>query len=75
MFTEKDLSLLSEVFSLARVQTVNSDPKGRQALENVMNFEAIFAKKCGDANTALGFEEKAEASTPVDVIEPEVVQG
>lgn len=56
MFVEKDFGLLGEIFSLARVQTVNGNPKDRTALENVMNFEAIFKGKMVEANKALGAE-------------------
>ena len=34
MFLEQDLKLLGEVFSLARVHTVNSQPTNRQALRD-----------------------------------------
>ena len=56
MFIEQDLKLLGEVFSLSRVQTVNSQPNNRQALENLMNFEAIIKNKMIEANKALGAE-------------------
>ena len=66
MFLEQDFKLLGEVFSMARVQTVNSQPSNRQALENLMNFEAIFKDKLGKANEGLGAEEVIESEPIVD---------
>ena len=75
MFVEKDFKLLGEVFSMARVQTVNAQPNNRQALENLMNFEAIFKGKLGEVNTQLGTEIPAEPivdGAPVDTHEDKI---
>jgi len=53
MFTEQDFKFIEEVFSLARMQVVNSQPKNRQALENVMNYEAILTAKLTQVNEAI----------------------
>jgi len=63
MFVEADFKLLGEVFAMARVQTVNAQPSNRQALENIMNFEAIFKGKLDAANKALGAEAGVVAPT------------
>ena len=82
MFLEQDLKFLGEVFALARIQTVNSQPSNRQALENLMNFEVIFKNKCVEANVQLGIvketvpEAPKEVETDVEaVVEEEAVQG
>lgn len=50
MFTEQDFKFIGEVFSLARMQVVNSQPNNRQALENIMNYEAILINKLAQVN-------------------------
>ncbi len=58
MFIKNDFNLLGEIFALARVQSVTTDPKNRQQLENIMNLEAYLASKMLKANDALGFVEE-----------------
>jgi hypothetical protein len=70
MFTKQEVGFLQDVFALARVETVTSDPKNRQQLENIMNFEAIFGGKIIKANEALGFvEEEAPSDIPQVAVE------
>jgi hypothetical protein len=82
MFLEQDLKFLGEVFALARIQTVNSQPSNRQALENLMNFEVIFKNKCVEANVQLGVVKETPPDAPKEietnveaVAEEEAVQG
>ena len=73
MFLEKDFEILGEIFSMARVNCVNTDPKNRSLLENVMNFEAIIKGKFTEANKQLGFEEEVpEPEAKMEVQEGEV---
>lgn len=60
MFVEQDFKFIGEVFTLSRIQTVNAQPQNRQALENLMNFEAIFKNKMIEVNKQLGAELPAE---------------
>ena len=71
MFLEKDFEILGEIFSMARVNCVNTDPKNRSLLENVMNFEAIMKGKLSEANKQLGFVEE----TPEPEVEMQVQEG
>ena len=65
MFLKKDFDILGEIFSMARINCVNTDPKNRELLENVMNFEAIVKGKLDEANKQLGFvEETLEEPQP-----------
>ena len=73
MFLEKDLEIMGEIFSMARVNCVNTDPKNRSLIENVMNFEAIIKGKLAEANKQLGFEEQVpEPETKMEVQEGDV---
>jgi len=62
MFTKKDVGFLEEVFSLTRLQVVNSDPKNKESIENIINFERFIVEKCMKANEKLGYVEKEEES-------------
>ena len=74
MFVEKDFTLLGEIFSLARVQTVNSDPQNRTGLENIMNFEAIFKGKMVEANKELGEDELNKEASEEKVRQEDVFE-
>ncbi len=63
MFVEKDLQLLSEVFSLARLQVVNASPDNENAIVNIINFKNVILKKIEAANKELGAEIIPEVKT------------
>lgn len=77
MFTEKDLSHLTEIFTMARMNTVQTQPANRQLLENVMNFEVILKSKMLDANKALtpqgeSIPEAEKPNAPVETAVAEI---
>jgi len=74
MFVEKDFTLLGEVFSLARVQTVNSDPQNRTGLENMMNFEVILKGKMDEVNKELGEDELKKETGEKDVDQEDIFE-
>ena len=73
MFTKKDMGFLQDIFALARVHTVTSEPKNRQQLENVMNFEAVIGSKLVAANEELGFVEPEEPAEEPELVSTEEV--
>lgn len=77
MFTEQDFKFIGEVFSLARVQVVTSQPNNRQALENLMNYEAVLTNKLTQVNGDTGEEvnEEANAIIATEVLSEEIQKG
>lgn len=77
MFTEQDFKFIGEVFSLARVQVVTSQPNNRQALENLMNYEAVLTNKLTQVNGETGEEinEEANAIIATEVLSEEIQKG
>lgn len=77
MFTEQDFKFIGEVFSLARMQVVNSQPNNRQALENIMNYEAVLTNKLTQVNGDTGEEvsEEANAIIATEVLSEEIQKG
>jgi hypothetical protein len=63
MFVEKDLQLLGEVFTLARLHTVNSAPDNEAAIVNIINFKNVIVQKIEAANKELGAEIVPEVRT------------
>jgi hypothetical protein len=57
MFISKDFQYLEDVFALARLQSVNADPKNKQQLNALLAIEGMFASKMNETNTKLGFSE------------------
>jgi len=63
MFTKKDLLYLADIFTLARLQTVNENPQNKQQLENVLHFESFIVSKINETNNKLGYVEPEEEPT------------
>ena len=57
MFLKREFLYLEDVFALARMQSVNADPKNKQQLEALMGIEKLITSKMNQANEKLGFEE------------------
>ena len=57
MFTQDDFKFIADVFSLARLQTVNAQPSNRTQLENILKYELIVQAKFEAANKGLGYVE------------------
>lgn len=77
MFTEQDFKFIGEVFSLARVQIVTSQPNNRQALENIMNYEAILINKLTQVNgeTEEEVNEEPNVIIATEVLSEEIQKG
>lgn len=77
MFTEQDFKFIGEVFSLARVQIVTSQPNNRQALENIMNYEAILINKLTQVNgeTEEEVNEEPNVIIATEVLSKEIQKG
>lgn len=75
MFVEQDFKFLTELFSLARLQIVTSQPQNRQALENIMNYEVILKDKMSKTNDTLNVAESEEVSEDNEKFQEETIQG
>lgn len=77
MFTEQDFKFIGEVFSLARVQLVTSQPNNRQALENLMNYEAVLTNKLTQVNgeTEEEVNEEPNVIIATEVLSEEIQKG
>jgi hypothetical protein len=65
MFNEKDLQLLGDVFTLARLQVVTATPNDEAGIINIINFKAAILKQMEEANKAL---EGLEANKPEEIV-------
>lgn len=64
MFVEKDLQLLGDVFTLARLQVVTATPKDEAGIVNIINFKTSILKQMEEANKAL---ERLESNKPEEI--------
>ncbi len=64
MFTKDDMGYLSEIFSMARVEAVKTQPNNRKLLEGVLNFESMLGGKLVAANEKLGYVEPEPEEKP-----------
>jgi len=75
MFTQDDFKFIADVFSLARLQTVTTQPTNRKQLENILLYENIVKDKFTKANEGLGYvEETPVAPGPEATADMEVLQ-
>jgi len=70
MFLKREFLYLEDVFAMARMQSVNADPKNKQQLEALMGIEKLITSKMTKANEELGFEEAEEELPEGKVEEP-----
>lgn len=61
MFLKKDQKFLSDVFTMARLYTVNNAPENKTQLQALMGIESVLLEKMNKANEELGFVEPEDA--------------
>lgn len=60
MFLRKEFLYLEDVFALARMQTINAEPKNKKQLEALLGIEQLMNAKMIKTNEELGFVEPEE---------------